>query len=117
VHTRVGYTGGTKKNPTYRTLGDHTEAIQIQFDPTVVTYEQLLDLFWNSHDPTRSCSTQYRSAIFYHNPIQQQAANKTLKQQLNSNKIKTSIESMKIFYEAEEYHQQFLAKQEMQNSK
>ena len=71
VRTRVGYTGGTKKNPTYYSLGNHTETLQIDYDPTQLSYEALLALFWDSHNPTnRAWSAQYKAAIFAHNAEQ-----------------------------------------------
>ncbi len=66
VRTRVGYAGGTKRNPTYYNLGDHTETIQIDYDPTYVSYRELLDIFWESHDPAaRPWSRQYMAVVFY----------------------------------------------------
>ena len=75
VRTRVGYAGGTTVNPTYRNIGDHAETIQIDFDPTVMTYEELLATFWASHNPIRlKLRRQYMSAIFYHDASQRDAA-------------------------------------------
>ena len=75
IRTRVGYAGGEKANPTYRDLGNHSEAIQIDFDPAVITYEDLLDLFWESHNPTRpSWSPQYASFVFAHDAEQERRA-------------------------------------------
>lgn len=125
--TRVGYIGGTLANPTYRmvctgTTG-HAEAIEISFDETELSYETLLNIFWQNHDPTTlnrqgpDHGTQYRSAIFYHNQIQQQLALLS-KQQLESagvwaNPIVTEIVPASQFYPAEEYHQRYLEKQGM----
>jgi len=68
VRTRVGYTGGSTKNPTYHSLGDHTETVQIDYDPTQISFEELLDVFWDSHRPTqRAWSRQYMAAVFFHN--------------------------------------------------
>ena len=67
IRTRVGYAGGTTNNPTYRALGDHAETIQVDYDPTQISYEELLEAFWTSHSPTsRPWSRQYASIIFYH---------------------------------------------------
>ena len=75
IRTRVGYTGGTTVDPTYHDLGDHSETIQIDYDPTQVSYQALLDVFWNSHNPTtRSWSRQYASAVFYHSDEQKKLA-------------------------------------------
>ena len=75
IRTRVGYTGGRKLNPTYYSLGDHTESFQVDYDPTQISYQQLLDIFWDSHNPTRGAwSRQYRAAIFVHNEAQTQLA-------------------------------------------
>jgi peptide-methionine (S)-S-oxide reductase len=110
VSTRVGYTGGTKKNPTYHSLGDHTETVQIDFDPTRISYEQLLDVFWKSHDPAaRSWSRQYRSIILYHNSEQKRLALESmtrLEERLNG-KIHTEIAPAGEFYPAEDYHQKY----------
>jgi len=108
VRTRVGYTGGDLKNPTYERMGDHTESLQIQFDPSVVSFEALLDIFWKSHNPTCRTSVQYRSAIFYHNKTQEEIAKKSKQKQENN--VKTAIEAAKHWTDAEEYHQQYLAK-------
>ena len=79
VRTRVGYAGGQKKDPTYRAIGDHTEAIEIEYDPTKITYGQLLHVFWNNHNACRQpWSTQYKSAIFYHDAAQKKLADETL---------------------------------------
>lgn len=120
--TTVGYTGGTVANPTYHdvctdTTG-HAEAVLVEYDPTQVTYEQLLDVFWNAHDPTTmnrqgpDVGTQYRSAIFFHTPGQEAAA-RTSKEEAQAKfgrPIVTQIVPATPFYRAEEYHQQYLAK-------
>lgn len=111
----MGYTGGKKLNPTYHSLGDHTESLQVDFDPAQISYEQLLDIFWDSHNPTRgSWSSQYRAAVFVHTDEQARlaelsktriAAEKTgrwFKQQ-----IRTEILPAETFYLAEEYHQKY----------
>ena len=78
VRTRVGYAGGTTDNPTYYKIGDHSETIQIDYDPSVISYRQLLDVFWNGHNCTlRSPTRQYMSIVFYHNEQQRQLAEDT----------------------------------------
>ena len=110
IRTRVGYTGGTTENPTYRKLGDHSESIQIDYDPTQISYEQLLDEFWNGHSPTaRPYSRQYASFIFYHNETQKELAQQTQSQQEIEWQKETSTEIMPVgtFYWAEDYHQKY----------
>lgn len=125
VSTRVGYTGGHTENPTYRevcsdTTG-HAEAVEVTFDPNIISYEKLLDVFWHSHNPTLlnrqgpDVGSQYRSAIFYHDDAQKQLAEKS-KQELEnthefSKPIVTEIVAATVFYPAEEYHQKYLQKQ------
>jgi peptide-methionine (S)-S-oxide reductase len=122
--TRVGYTGGETKNPTYKdvctdTTG-HAEAVEVDYDPEKVSYEDLLNVFWENHDPTQlnrqgpDFGNQYRSAIFYYSPEQEQAA-KASKEKLQksgrfSRPIVTQIVPAVTFYEAEDYHQQYLEK-------
>lgn len=125
--TRVGYTGGKTPNPTYEDVctdnTGHAEAIEITYDPTKVSYEQLLNVFWENHDPTTlnrqgpDWGTQYRSAIFFHSPDQESAA-KSSKEELDHsgrfpNKIVTEILPAATFYPAEDYHQQYLEKRGM----
>jgi len=124
LSTRVGYTGGDFANPTYRDVctdrTGHAEAVEVEYDPAKVSYEQLLDVFWENHDPTQlnrqgpDWGAQYRSAIFFTSP-EQQAAAKASKEQLDqshrySKPIVTQIVPASTFYEAEEYHQQYLEK-------
>jgi len=111
VRTRVGYTGGQLKNPKYHHMGDHTETIQLDYDPKKISYERLLELFWNNHDPSSRSSRQYMSAIFVHNKDQEELAKKTKDQQLLKRQrrgIATVIESANEFYVAEDYHQKYL---------
>jgi peptide-methionine (S)-S-oxide reductase len=105
----VGYAGGTKKDPTYHTLGDHTESIQVDYDPTVISYEQLLDVFWDSHDPTiPSWSLQYMAAIFFHNDEQKRLALHSMDQvKSGKKKFYTKIFPLTVFYPAENYHQKY----------
>jgi peptide-methionine (S)-S-oxide reductase len=115
LETQVGYTGGHLKNPTYdRVCEDntgHAEAIEITFDPKIVSYEQLLDLFFSIHDATQKgrqgpdIGSQYRSAIFTHSPTQEAIAKK-MKAALGP-KITTEIVPAGPFYRAEEYHQRY----------
>jgi len=124
VQTTVGYTGGHTEHPTYRdvcsdTTG-HAEAVQIVFDPAVVTYEQLLDKFWSMHDPTTpnrqgpDVGSQYRSVIFYHSSEQQAAAvaskEKLEKAHRLPRPIVTEIVPASKFWPAEEYHQKYFQK-------
>lgn len=110
MRTRVGYAGGTQQNPTYYNLGDHTETIQIDYDPEQITYAELLDVFWDSHDPTApSWSRQYMSAIFFENSEQQRLAEAS-KQQAEERlgrPLYTEILSLDRFYLAEDYHQKY----------
>jgi peptide-methionine (S)-S-oxide reductase len=104
----VGYAGGTTKNPTYHDLGDHSESVQIDFDPSSISYGELLDIFWKSHDPTRnSWSRQYRAAIFYHSEEQRILA-MTTRDRIASGtkgKVATAVEPYSGFHIAESYHQ------------
>lgn len=122
--TTVGYTGGTTKNPTYEQVctdrTGHAEAVEIEFDPQQVSYEQLLEVFWSSHNPTTKnrqgpdVGSQYRSAVFYHNEAQRDAAEATRDKLTESGKFRapivTEIVPASGFYPAEDYHQQYLAK-------
>jgi peptide-methionine (S)-S-oxide reductase len=119
-----GYTGGDEKNPTYQQVSSgrtgHAEAVEVEFDPAQISYEELLDIFWHSIDPTvknrQFCDagTQYRTGIFYRTPEQQQAAEASL-EKLNKTKpfaapIVTELTAFKAFYAAEDYHQDFYKK-------
>jgi peptide-methionine (S)-S-oxide reductase len=108
--TRVGYSGGNKVNPTYHDLGDHSEAVQIDFNPAEISYSDLLNIFWNEHDPELShFSRQYMSIIFFHNAEQQQEAmiSRNTIQQQKPLKIRTEINPLSVFYLAEDYHQKY----------
>lgn len=113
IRTQVGYAGGAKKNPTYYSLGDHSETIQVEFDPTRTSYKKLLDIFWESHTPTSpSYSRQYASFIFFHNDEQKRLAQET-KGQLEAKKgqkVFTEIVPAGTFYPAEGYHQKYYLK-------
>jgi methionine-S-sulfoxide reductase len=110
IRTRVGYAGGDTNNPTYRNLGGHTETVQIDFDPGKVTYPELLEVFWKSHDPTaQPWSRQYLSIIFYHGEDQKNAALLSRRQaetQLGR-EIQTEVIPLTAFYRAEDYHQKY----------
>lgn len=122
--TMVGYTGGTLEDPTYADVCSnrtgHAEAIQVQYDPKQVSYEELLEVFWSIHDPTTKdrqdpdIGSQYRSMIAYHTPEQEKIAKKS-KEELDKsgrfrNKVVTETVPATTFYRAEEYHQQYYAK-------
>jgi len=124
VATAVGYSGGTTTNPSYRDVcshtTDHAEVVQVDYDPSVVTYERLLTIFWENHDPTQlnrqgpDVGDQYRSVIFYHSP-EQQAEAEASKLALEASHrfrrpIVTQIVPAAPFYRAEEYHQRYLEK-------
>ncbi len=114
VRTRVGYAGGTKKDPTYRDLGDHTETVQIDYDPARTTYEELLKVFWTGQDPLRrSWSRQYASIIFYHTEEQRKLAEETkarITRNLNGT-VYTEIVPYPGFTLAEDYHQKHSLRQ------
>ena len=122
--TSVGYMGGSLRNPKYEDVctdqTGHAEVVQVEFDPSVLPYENLLDVFWHCHDPTTlnrqgpDIGTQYRAVIFFHDSGQEEAA-KTSKQRMQESggpgrKIVTEILPAPEFYRAEEYHQQYYAK-------
>lgn len=119
-----GYAGGTTENPSYEQVCSHTtghaEVVEVEFDPAEVTYEQLLDVFWNNHNPTTrdrqgpDVGSQYRSVVFYHSPEQKAAAEAKKAELDRSGKFRqpivTQIEPAPAFYRAEEYHQRYLEK-------
>lgn len=127
LETSVGYCGGHAHNPTYEDVCSgntaHAEAVQVRFDPAQVSYAQLLQVFWDSHDPTQmnrqgpDIGTQYRTAIFYHSPEQAAAARASKVEEDKSGRhhkpIATEIVPAATFYRAEEYHQQYLEKRGM----
>lgn len=104
--TRVGYTGGEKEHPEYRSLGDHTETVQIDYDPEEISYEELLDVFWSNHDYTAKRKPQYASKIFYHTERQLELARET-----KSDEAETQILPMETFWLAEDYHQKYHLRQ------
>ena len=110
VRTRVGYAGGEKKKPTYHDLGDHTETIQLDYDPGKISYEKLLDIFWQSHNPTANAlSIQYKHAVFYHNDKQKELAVRSRDRVAErlGREIQTEILPDTGFYRAEDYHQKY----------
>jgi methionine-S-sulfoxide reductase len=110
VRTRVGYAGGTSARPTYHDLGDHSESIQVDYDPQVVTYDALLDVFWTAHDPTAAeWSRQYRSAIFVASDEEKRAAvaSRDRRAAALGEEIATAIEPLGTFTLAEDYHQKY----------
>ena len=122
VSTAVGYSGGHFPDPTYKDVCSgrtgHAEVVQVEYDPAQVTYNDLLNVFWENHDPTTmnrqgpDVGAQYRSAIFFHTPEQESAA-KASKEKMQArfkNKIVTEITAASEFYRAEDYHQQYLEK-------
>jgi peptide-methionine (S)-S-oxide reductase len=114
IRTRVGYAGGTTEDPTYYDLGDHSETIQIDYDPDQISYQELLDLFWSSHSPTsRPWSNQYASIIFYHDEEQKQLAEASLDRLAAEadGQIFTQIVPFSEFYLAEAYHQKYRLQQ------
>ncbi|XP_071454349.1 peptide methionine sulfoxide reductase isoform X2 [Hetaerina americana] len=111
IRTRVGYTGGTKKGPTYKSLGDHTEAIDVDYDPTAVNYKELLEVFWRNHDPSIRMTRQYSSFIYYHDDDQKKLAEETLAERKTKGPVLTQIVPVTDFYEAEGYHQKYRLQQ------
>jgi peptide-methionine (S)-S-oxide reductase len=125
LSTQVGYTGGRTPNPTYKRVctdnTGHAEAVRIEFDPSKVSYQTLLETFFENHDPTTrnrqgpDVGSQYRSVIFFHTPEQEPLA-RAEKQKRNDSgdyphPLVTDITAAKVFYPAEEYHQQYFEKQ------
>ena len=109
LRTRVGYTGGERQNPTYRSLGDHTEALQVDFDPEEISYAEILRIFWKSHNPCAlPWSTQYKAAIYYHDDTQRQVAEQTRGELLHlKGAVTTDVLPANAFYLAEDYHQKY----------
>jgi peptide-methionine (S)-S-oxide reductase len=122
-----GYAGGTKDNPTYKDVSSgstgHAEVVQVEYDPKIISYEKLLEIFWKAHDPTTldrqgaDVGTQYRSIILYHNDEQKKIAQKSLEKENKSGHlprpIVTQIEPLSKFYVAEDYHQDYYEKNPM----
>ncbi len=124
IDAAVGYAGGALENPTYRDVctkqTGHAEVVEVTYDPDVVSYGELLEVFWNNHNPTTlnrqgpDVGSQYRSAIFFHSPEQETVAQASLEQLDRSDRFRTPIVTevtpASTFYRAEEYHQQYLEK-------
>jgi peptide-methionine (S)-S-oxide reductase len=120
--TAVGYEGGATDRPSYRDVctdeTGHAEVVEVTYDPKLISYDQLLDLFWKSHNPTTlnrqgpDVGSQYRSAIFFHSPDQEKTAkaSKEKAQKNFRNPIVTQVVAAETFWKAEDYHQQYLAK-------
>ena len=110
IRTRVGYAGGTTENPTYHNIGNHAETVQIDFDPSIISYKELLSVFWDSHNPVYGGAYgQYRSIILYHSDNQRMLAENTkadLEKSLDT-EISTSIQPVGTFTQAEFYHQKY----------
>lgn len=128
VSTAVGYEGGTMEKPSYRDVctdeTGHAEVVQVAYDPQVITYEKLLDIFWHCHNPTSlnrqgpDIGTQYRSVIFFHGPQQEkaaQASREKLQKTHYKSPIVTEIVPAQTFWPAEDYHQQYLAMRGLSN--
>lgn len=120
LDARVGYTGGDTENPNYKQVCSgatgHAEAVELDFDPGIVSYEKLLAMFFTMHDPTQvnrqgpDVGTQYRSAVFFHDDEQKIAAERKIAQLSKDRKIATTVVPASRFWPAEEYHQQYHAK-------
>lgn len=124
ISTTVGYSGGDYPDPTYKNVCSgktgHAEVVQLEYDPSIISYEDLLDIFWEIHNPTSlnrqgwDVGTQYRSAIFYYTEDQKKKAEHSKKRLEESGKYKkpvvTEIKPAKEFYRAEEYHQKYIQK-------
>jgi len=124
ISTAVGYAGGAKENPTYEDVctdeTGHAEVVEIEFDPSQLKYEELLDVFWSNHNPTTlnrqgsDVGMQYRSVIFYHSPEQKMAADASREKIDKSGRfylsVVTQVEPAPRFWRAEDYHQRYLQK-------
>ena len=124
VDAAVGYAGGTTENPSYREVCSdrtgHAEVVEVEYDPARVSYDDLLTVFWENHDPTTlnrqgpDVGTQYRSVVFFHTPEQEEAARASKERLEKSGRFRrpivTQIEPAAEFWRAEDYHQQYLEK-------
>jgi peptide-methionine (S)-S-oxide reductase len=131
LETAVGYSGGNLSNPTYQDVCSdetgHAEVVEVTYDPSRVSYEKLLDVFWENHDPTErnrqgpDVGTQYRSAIFFHSPSQKEAAEASRERLEKSGRhrrpIATEITPASTFWRAEDYHQRYLEKRGLASCK
>ncbi|MDZ7666218.1 MAG: peptide-methionine (S)-S-oxide reductase [Desulfotignum sp.] len=113
IRTRVGYAGGSTNAPTYRHIGNHTETVQVDFDPEKITFRRLLDILWDRHTYTRQTTiTQYKNAVFYQNEEQrlQAVASKQALEHRTGREVQTDILPVESFTLAEDYHQKYLLK-------
>ncbi len=120
VSTSVGYMGGDAANPSYEQVctgrTGHAEVVQVEYDPERISYEELLDIFWHCHDPSQlnrqgpDIGTQYRSAVFAHGPVQEEAAEASRAKLAGAGKVVTEIAQAGDYWPAEEYHQQYIEK-------
>jgi methionine-S-sulfoxide reductase len=116
----VGYAGGTKENPTYRRIGDHMETIQVEYDPEKISYSELLEVFFSSHNAVRpSFSRQYASAIFHHDEEQKQLAAVAIRKVEGTQKKKVATELLPYsgFTRAEDYHQKYFLRNQVELKK
>jgi methionine-S-sulfoxide reductase len=109
VHTRVGYAGGTTPDPTYRAIGDHTESLQVDFDPAIVTYEDLLAVFWSAHRPTAPAHSRQYASMILPATDEQEAAARASRATVTGllGPVTTEILAGARFYVAEDYHQKY----------
>ncbi len=118
LDTAVGYTGGTTPHPSYREVcsgrGGHAEAVRVEFDPSRVSYDDLLEVFWTAHDPTARRAARHRSAIFCHSPAQLAAAvaSRTRAETATGRPITTQVTRARAFFRAEDVHQQAFLRRE-----
>ncbi|MFS0836465.1 peptide-methionine (S)-S-oxide reductase MsrA [Paenibacillus sp. 1P03SA] len=117
IRTKTGYAGGTAERPTYRDMGDHTETVELDFDPAVITFEDILDVFWDHHNPMNINGykgRQYLSLILYHNAEQREAVQTVIsrrkKQGSSRAETETEVALYSVFYPAEERHQKYYLK-------
>lgn len=113
IRTRVGYAGGQTASPTYSNIGDHTETVQVDYDPELISYDQLLNIFWKNQKPTsQRVSRQYMNAVFFHNEQQRQLAmaSKNAVEKKMGSTVRTKVAPIRSFTMAEDYHQKFTLK-------
>lgn len=109
----MGYTGGTSPDPTYHNLGDHTETLELDFDPGIISYAEIMEIFWKVHDPFRpSYCNQYAARVFYHDEEQRKVAMKTVErlEEEKGKQVLTAVQAYGKFYMAEDYHQKYYLK-------
>lgn len=110
MRTRVGYAGGSTPDPTYRSIGDHTEVFQVDFDPARLSYEELLEIFWTEHDPSaRAHATQYKAMVLAGDDAQFEAARRSREAVVAgvTRPVLTEVRRLERFYVAEDYHQKY----------